>query len=65
MSGFGGFNKIGGNNPANTIPTGNVGNIQQPNVDPQPANVGGEEPQNEAPGKPGGREQSAPLLQGH
>jgi hypothetical protein len=45
MSGFGGFNKIGGNNPANTIPTGNVGNIRQPNVDPQPANVGGVQPQ--------------------
>ena len=41
MSGFGGFSKIGGNNPANPIYTGNVGNIQQPNVNPQSASADG------------------------
>jgi len=61
MSGFGNFNKIGGNNPANIIYTDNVENIQQPNVDPQPVNVGGEEPQNEVPGNVGAREISKKL----
>ena len=61
MSGFGGFNKIGGNNPANIIYTGNVENIQQPNVDPQPVNVVGVEPQDEPPGNVGAHELSKKL----
>ncbi len=45
MSGHGGFIPVGNNMPINTINTGNIGGIQQPEeVNPQPVNDGGEEP---------------------
>ena len=45
MSGHGGFIPVGNNMPINTINTGNIGGIQQPEaINPQPVNDGGDEP---------------------
>lgn len=61
LSGLGSFKTISSYNPVNPIHIGNVENIQQPDVNPQPANAGGAQPQNMAPEKVDPRELSRQL----